>query len=57
MNAPENNEDIKARWARIDAMHADGQFAVKGPKQNVMADFFAKARARREAAEKVGWHM
>lgn len=65
MNAPaaviESDADIKARWARIDAMHADRQYSVKGCKTKeqaeVMANFFAKARARREAAEKVGWHM
>lgn len=51
----ETTEDTLARWARIDAMHADGQYAENGPQQYTTADFFAEARARREAAAKVGW--
>lgn len=65
MNAPaavvESDAEIKARWARIDAMYADGQMSEKGPKTKeraeALSNFFAAARARREAAENVGWHM
>lgn len=53
----ETAAETKARWARIDAMHADHQYAEKGPQQYTTEHFFAEARARREAAAKVGWHM
>jgi hypothetical protein len=45
MDKNETPAETKARWARIDAMHADRQYAEKGCKTKEQAEFWPRFRA------------